>query len=923
MSYGATTSTSSISIGVGNRSWVVGVVGDYRVSMRVRVSHNPLNFTEGTITNIIGNTITVSIDLVRGSGTYNRWTFGIAGLPGATGAAGAVSAQGATGPAGATGPRGATGLGETGSTGATGLLGATGATGSGATGLPGATGAAGATGLLGATGATGSGATGLPGATGAAGATGSLGATGATGPAGPKGDSGPSGGATGPVGPQGPTGATGANGQIGYTGSQGAKGVAAGRRYWLSGQDSDIPTYKSIINRPITSQDVVFTNITPANSNTEKIIAEFATSSSEPRVHFIPAGQWKFNVQAHVDDITENTKIVFRVFGRNRTSNIETELFNVSSESIVSTTPVNVITTYDLVDDVSISMSETVLVVKVFAVSPSTAGRKVYITSGVSNQSFVETSISQGAAGVPGIPGDTGLSGATGSLGYTGSQGQGQTGFTGSRGSIGPIGPDGTVGFTGSRGPAGIGIQGSTGPVGATGARGSTGATGPQGFRGDLGSTGATGPRGLTGLQGPVGPGGAGSIGSTGATGPQGSAGPTGPEGVRGSTGITGPLGYTGSAGATGPQGTRGATGFIGNDGATGATGPRGSTGLTGVGVNGATGATGGFGPNGATGPIGATGATGLLGGITYNVSAVGTSAYEINGFNNPLLTLARGMTYYFNVNASNQPFRFTTTSGVYTSAKDYSNGVSNAGDDIGLITFTVPLDAPSSLFYVSQNSSLMAGSIQVNNMGQLGPGGSTGATGIGSTGPTGPAGATGASGTHGASGIQGGQGSTGATGSTGPIGATGAGATGATGLLGPMGATGLTGPLGAQGATGIGSTGSTGLPGPLVENIKPAANLSGSFSPNYAEGTTQVVYLIGNIQLDIPTNMPIGATMSLVLIQSQGGNRSLTSGSSNLKFGNNGSKFLSTRDNAIDLLNIFRVDSDLYLVGITIGYTA
>lgn len=108
------------------------------------------------------------------------------GNTGATGSSGAQGIQGALGQTGATGPVGATGA-----VGATGSLGNTGATGAGNTG---STGPAGATGPQGMTGATGAGTTGATGSTGPQGTTGPTGpagtpggATGSTGATGAQG----------------------------------------------------------------------------------------------------------------------------------------------------------------------------------------------------------------------------------------------------------------------------------------------------------------------------------------------------------------------------------------------------------------------------------------------------------------------------------------------------------------------------------------------------------------------------------------------------------------------------------------------------------------------------------------------------------------------------------------------------------------
>ncbi len=183
-----------------------------------------------------------------------------------------------------------------------------------------------------------------------------------------------------------------------------------------------------------------------------------------------------------------------------------------------------------------------------------------------------------------------------------------------------------------------------------------------------------------------------------------------------------------------------------GATGATGATGITGGVGATGSGATGATGATG-------VGVAGATGATGPTGGATFEVTNSGASSYTINGANNPTLSLIRGFTYYFTVNASGHPFWIKTTQTTGT-GDTYNTGVTNNGTQSGTIIFTVPFDAPGTLYYICQFHGTMTGII---NISDLGPTGATGATGT--------AGATGATGIQGDAGAQGATGLTGATG--------------------------------------------------------------------------------------------------------------------------------------------------------------
>jgi len=106
---------------------------------------------------------------------------------------------------------------------------------------------------------------------------------------------------------------------------------------------------------------------------------------------------------------------------------------------------------------------------------------------------------------------------------------------------------------------------------------------------------------------------------------------------------------------------------------------------------------------------------TGSAGVSTFTVTNSGSSAYLINGDSNPTLNLVRGVTYTFNVNAANHPFWIKTAQVTGTSSA-YSTGVTNNGDDVGTITFAVPLDAPSTLYYICQYHSGMVGTISISN---------------------------------------------------------------------------------------------------------------------------------------------------------------------------------------------------------------
>jgi hypothetical protein len=101
--------------------------------------------------------------------------------------------------------------------------------------------------------------------------------------------------------------------------------------------------------------------------------------------------------------------------------------------------------------------------------------------------------------------------------------------------------------------------------------------------------------------------------------------------------------------------------------------------------------------------------------GVTYTVTNSGASAYIINGNSDPSINLIRGYTYYFNVNATGHPF-FIKTSRTTGTGNTYSSGVTNNGAQVGTVTFTVPLDAPATLYYICQYHSDMAGEFIISN---------------------------------------------------------------------------------------------------------------------------------------------------------------------------------------------------------------
>jgi len=87
--YYGLTSSSSVAIGTGTKTFTTNLNSTntaFTVGSRVRVAYTttPTNFMEGVITAFSGTTMTVSVDVVGGSGTYAAWSFTSVGSAGVT-----------------------------------------------------------------------------------------------------------------------------------------------------------------------------------------------------------------------------------------------------------------------------------------------------------------------------------------------------------------------------------------------------------------------------------------------------------------------------------------------------------------------------------------------------------------------------------------------------------------------------------------------------------------------------------------------------------------------------------------------------------------------------------------------------------------------------------------------------------------------
>jgi hypothetical protein len=82
----------------------------------------------------------------------------------------------------------------------------------------------------------------------------------------------------------------------------------------------------------------------------------------------------------------------------------------------------------------------------------------------------------------------------------------------------------------------------------------------------------------------------------------------------------------------------------------------------------------------------------------------------------NPSITLYRGQTYEFNVNAPGDPF-YLRTSNTQGSSTNYNKGVTNNGIEVGTVTFVVPNDSPDLLYYQSGSNLNRIGSFRIANI--------------------------------------------------------------------------------------------------------------------------------------------------------------------------------------------------------------
>ena len=99
-----------------------------------------------------------------------------------------------------------------------------------------------------------------------------------------------------------------------------------------------------------------------------------------------------------------------------------------------------------------------------------------------------------------------------------------------------------------------------------------------------------------------------------------------------------------------------------------------------------------------------------------FRVTNRGTSSWVVDYQDNPTLNLVRGNTYTFTLSLSG-PYKFYfKTQASYGTTNLYTSGVLNNGATAGTITFTVPYDAPSTLYYCNDLEYNLRGQISITD---------------------------------------------------------------------------------------------------------------------------------------------------------------------------------------------------------------
>ncbi len=97
----------------------------------------------------------------------------------------------------------------------------------------------------------------------------------------------------------------------------------------------------------------------------------------------------------------------------------------------------------------------------------------------------------------------------------------------------------------------------------------------------------------------------------------------------------------------------------------------------------------------------------------TFTVTNTAATSYNIGGTANAAIVLRRGSVYAFTVTATGHPF-WIKTAAVTGTASAFSSGIINNGLQSGTLYFTVPDNAPDTLYYICQYHGVMTGVIRI-----------------------------------------------------------------------------------------------------------------------------------------------------------------------------------------------------------------
>ncbi|MEK6832821.1 MAG: hypothetical protein AABY32_02145 [Nanoarchaeota archaeon] len=269
----------------------------------------------------------------------------------------------------------------------------------------------------------------ISGATGPSGPTGPtgpsvVGNTGATGPqgigtTGPIGSTGPIGitGSTGPTGPQGITGLTGSVGSTGAqgtTGPTGPQGGDAGKIYYLTNVAADVGGYYQSLQSPSPGGESTFT-VTVSGTSDVAVASYITYPTTGANVLDLPAGT-AFR-HFHIANSTNGgvSKIKVDLYKRDSVGS-ETLLRSGYSPNHTGTTNITEII-WSYTDDTGYALLTTdriVFKVSATRVSGTASFNVTVYMAGITNSSYIQTTIISGEIGFTGPTGPQGTTGPTG-----------------------------------------------------------------------------------------------------------------------------------------------------------------------------------------------------------------------------------------------------------------------------------------------------------------------------------------------------------------------------------------------------------------------------------------------------------------------------------------------------------------------------